>query len=477
MKVILAFLLIGFALANDTKCTYDGKELSNDEVITVQNAFQIKCLTEDNGSWKTEIVGCVTPGGEKVNVGEKSDDGQKVHECIKNENGQVVLKESRGTKADCQGGHKSGETWTEKSFKFTCAEGGVTKFTHCVTADGVEIESGKTGKVGAIEMKCEQHANGTVSMSAANEPSSYECEAKDGTKKKNGEEYKEGNFVRKCGDYGIAKIVGCSAEGVTETIPINQNVTVGDFVHSCVKDGDKYSFKTFGKQKKSNVVPLCGHEGKTYKHGETFIKQDAFRVKCVTYPNLTTEHQVLSCITPAGIEIPIGRSVEEGELIYECTNGDVSLKTTPGKTAKCRKIYNVGEIWIEGLFKVRCEPYGKSSLVSCLSKDGVEIPLGQQRRIAAGYVMECVIVGDNVIMRPAKEAKCQTSSGETKNINDTWNEGNFVRRCESYGIGNIIGCHIENVGPIGINTNYTRGDYVHMCLKQGDQFYFKTVPK
>lgn len=83
------------------------------------------------------------------------------------------------------------------------------KFEACVGQDGSVIPAGETGKIGGFDVKCEQHANGTITMQAANDPKSYDCTAKDGSSKKNGEEYVEGNFVRKCGDYGQGKIIGC----------------------------------------------------------------------------------------------------------------------------------------------------------------------------------------------------------------------------------------------------------------------------
>ncbi|CAB01530.1 Sushi domain-containing protein [Caenorhabditis elegans] len=241
--VLLSSVAILSTLA--VKCKYDGKDLENNEVITVQNAFRIKCLTEDNGSWKTEIIGCVTPDGTEINAGEKKEVGDKVHECVKSESGQVSLKESKGRTAACPGGQKHGEQWQEKSFKFRCGDGGVVKFEACVGQDGSVIPAGETGKIGGFDVKCEQHANGTITMQAANDPKSYDCTAKDGSSKKNGEEYVEGNFVRKCGDYGQGKIIGCHAENVGNTIGINQNVTSGDIVYSCTKDGSNYSFKTY----------------------------------------------------------------------------------------------------------------------------------------------------------------------------------------------------------------------------------------
>uniref|UniRef100_A0A8R1HK25 Abnormal cell migration protein 18-like fibronectin type I domain-containing protein n=1 Tax=Caenorhabditis japonica TaxID=281687 RepID=A0A8R1HK25_CAEJA len=245
LRTILLLSATAILNTGAIQCKYDGKDLENNEIIVVQNAFRVKCLTEDNGSWKTEIIGCVAPDGSEIAAGETKESGDKIHECVKSESGQVSLKESKGRLAACPGGQKNGETWQEKSFKFQCADGGVAKFIACVGQDGTVIPSGETGKIGGFEVKCEQHANGTITMQAANDPKSYQCKAKDGSMKKNGDEYVEGNFVRKCEDYGQGKIIGCYAENVSETIAINRNVTVGDVMYSCSKDGSSFSFKTY----------------------------------------------------------------------------------------------------------------------------------------------------------------------------------------------------------------------------------------
>ena len=57
------------------------------------------------------MIACLTPKGQKevpVNAGPVSE-GQSDFECVKNENGQVVLKESRGRLADCINGKKQGK--------------------------------------------------------------------------------------------------------------------------------------------------------------------------------------------------------------------------------------------------------------------------------------------------------------------------------------------------------------------------------
>uniref|UniRef100_A0A8R1DRW4 Abnormal cell migration protein 18-like fibronectin type I domain-containing protein n=1 Tax=Caenorhabditis japonica TaxID=281687 RepID=A0A8R1DRW4_CAEJA len=220
---------------------------------------------------------------------------------------------------------------------------------------------------------------------------------------------------------------------------------------------------------------MCAHEGKQYSNGSTFISQGSFRLKCVTFHNLTSTLEVLSCITPAGIEIPIGSQLEERDKVFECTSGNVTLKSSPGRSGKCRGVYNVQDEWVEDSFKLQCTPYGKVELKSCITKDGVEIPLGSAKRVPAGYALECVQIDGNVALRTAKTFDCETGAGEIKKFGETWNEGNFVRRCVNYGVSSIIGCYLDGVGSIGLNQNVTSGNLFYMCINQNDQFKFRTL--
>uniref|UniRef100_A0A8R1DG83 Abnormal cell migration protein 18-like fibronectin type I domain-containing protein n=1 Tax=Caenorhabditis japonica TaxID=281687 RepID=A0A8R1DG83_CAEJA len=156
------------------QCDHSGRKMNNNEVITVQNAFRVKCVAEDSGSWRTEIVGCVTPDGTIIDAGDKKKVGDKAYDCVKTPGG-VSLKQSMHTASTN------------------------------VKATG--------------------------------------CRAKDGSVKKIGQEFVEGNFVRKCAPNGMGDIVGCHAKEVTGTIPLNDSRTVNGMIYKCEKNGANYGFK------------------------------------------------------------------------------------------------------------------------------------------------------------------------------------------------------------------------------------------
>ncbi|PAV86789.1 hypothetical protein WR25_23094 [Diploscapter pachys] len=242
----MKFCILAALVSLVSACTYQGKTYKNGESWISQSAFKIKCTVESNGSWKTDVIACLTPKGQKevpVNAGPVSE-GQSDFECVKNENGQVVLKESRGRLADCINGKKQGETWMDKSFKFRCDEGGQTKFIACVTADGSEIPASGSAMISGFEVECRQHANGTISMGASSKMKELDCKTESGQAKKQGEEWVDKAFVHRCGEYGQTKVIGCRPSNYEGTIELNQNATQGELTHICVKDGSSYSFKT-----------------------------------------------------------------------------------------------------------------------------------------------------------------------------------------------------------------------------------------
>ncbi|EPB71736.1 hypothetical protein ANCCEY_09181 [Ancylostoma ceylanicum] len=64
MRFFYIYLCLGGALA----CQFKGKTYKNDEEWTENEAFKMKCKIEPNGSWRTEVSGCVTPDKTVVSV-------------------------------------------------------------------------------------------------------------------------------------------------------------------------------------------------------------------------------------------------------------------------------------------------------------------------------------------------------------------------------------------------------------------------
>ncbi|EYC30651.1 hypothetical protein Y032_0004g1698 [Ancylostoma ceylanicum] len=291
MRFFYIYLCLGGALA----CQFKGKTYKNDEEWTENEAFKMKCKIEPNGSWRTEVSGCVTPDKTVVPVNGEVDIGDHVWECKMSPGGQITLQQKMNKHASCNG-HPFGTEWQDKSFQFKCEENGVTKFVGCITKSGALIEDGEKKSVGELvlddlsllnsslivsqnhsvklstsevsdlegadklltlfflleldgfEMECKKHANGTVTLGVLDRAVDANCKDAEGKERKQGEKWVENQYFEKiCKERGKVEIAGCRVEAVDDLIPINGKVSAGNLDYHCeAKDG---SYKFYSKVK------------------------------------------------------------------------------------------------------------------------------------------------------------------------------------------------------------------------------------
>ncbi|VDL76973.1 unnamed protein product [Nippostrongylus brasiliensis] len=99
MKLFIAYLGITTAFA----CQFKGKTYKNDEEWTENESFKMKCRIEPNGSWRTEVSGCVTPDKVVVPVNDQIDIGDHTWECKLNPGGRIVFEQKMNKHAACNG--------------------------------------------------------------------------------------------------------------------------------------------------------------------------------------------------------------------------------------------------------------------------------------------------------------------------------------------------------------------------------------
>ncbi|WKY11742.1 hypothetical protein Q1695_003365 [Nippostrongylus brasiliensis] len=243
MKLFIAYLGITTAFA----CQFKGKTYKNDEEWTENESFKMKCRIEPNGSWRTEVSGCVTPDKVVVPVNDQIDIGDHTWECKLNPGGRIVFEQKMNKHAACNG-HPFDSEWKEKSFQFKCGEHGVTKFVGCVTASGVLIKDGEVKTVDGYEMQCKKHDNGTITMSALDRAVDAKCKDSDGKQRDQGETWLENKYFEKvCKPRGRVEINGCRVDGVDDLLPINSQSTVGNLEYHC--EGKDGSYKFYSKVK------------------------------------------------------------------------------------------------------------------------------------------------------------------------------------------------------------------------------------
>ncbi|CAD6193838.1 unnamed protein product [Caenorhabditis auriculariae] len=454
-----------------TRCTYDNQDYKNQSTWVAQEAFKMKCVTSENGSWRTEVISCVVPAKMRhckdqkgcedlhINVNDKKDDGQDMFECVSGNNQQVNLKHSKAAKADCKN-HKYGTTWREGFFRYKCQEGGVIKLEACITAENSEIPLGETLKMDMYDISCTMDDNGVVSMKSKSDSSRVVCKTSEGVNKKFGEKWNDKSFVKKCSDYGVTRIVACRDDSVEEEIPVGKNVTVNGKTFSCYKNESSFALRR----------TWCEHAGIKYDNQSYWFDQDVFKYKCELTPNRTMGAIIVGCKTPSGKEIAIGETVEIGDTAFECTKGNVTLRSGPVKNALCLRKYKTGEEWTDGTFKMRCEPHGKTSAVACMAWNNTEISVGESKRLD-GITMECASENGKVILRPKMGADCVAEDGSIKKSGDIWHEKAFVRRCSEYGYNDVIACKSGDL-EIAVNTTVTTDGVQHICENKGKTFRY-----
>lgn len=68
----------------------------------------MRCTIFDNGSWKTEVVACLSPTGARILINSSLDDGSDQWRCQMDERGMVTLVQGANPNAGCDG-HRPGE--------------------------------------------------------------------------------------------------------------------------------------------------------------------------------------------------------------------------------------------------------------------------------------------------------------------------------------------------------------------------------
>ncbi|KJH50151.1 hypothetical protein DICVIV_03714 [Dictyocaulus viviparus] len=207
----------------------------------------MKCKIEPNGSWRTEVSGCITPDKTTVPVNSEKEIGDHTWECKMNPNGHIVLKQKVSNKASCNG-HPYGSEWKDKSFQFKCGEKGVPKFMGCVTSSGELIPDGEVKSVDGYEMECMKHPNGTITMTSLGRSIDAKCKDSQGQERNQGDTWIENKYFEKtCKERGMVEVNGCRVDAVEDLIPLNSKVSAGNLEYHC--EGNDGSFKFYSKVK------------------------------------------------------------------------------------------------------------------------------------------------------------------------------------------------------------------------------------
>ncbi|PAV73778.1 hypothetical protein WR25_16298 [Diploscapter pachys] len=79
MKLLI---LLAAVIAIATACSVQGRTYKNGETWVSNNSFKMKCIIDNNGGWKTDIISCLTPKQRKeFPVGGKVREDNYMYEC------------------------------------------------------------------------------------------------------------------------------------------------------------------------------------------------------------------------------------------------------------------------------------------------------------------------------------------------------------------------------------------------------------
>jgi len=236
--VLLSVLLVQFA----NGCRHDGSTYVNGQEWKERNAFIMRCTIHDNGSWKTEVVACLSPSGSRIPINSTLEEGYDQWKCAVNDRGMITLIQGANPNAKCDG-HDVGSRWVEKSFELECHPGGVRHLLACITELGQKIPVNGTKDLNGFTLVCQQFANGTVVFHGAKSVKSpskivgaqthaIKCIDETSQQRDIGEYWVENHrFNKTCKASGAVEVVNCISKDNVKIL-LNGSVT---------RDGTKYT--------------------------------------------------------------------------------------------------------------------------------------------------------------------------------------------------------------------------------------------
>ncbi|CAD5224604.1 unnamed protein product [Bursaphelenchus okinawaensis] len=201
----------------------------------------MRCTINNDGSWKTEVVACLSPSGSRIPLNGKIIEDNSEWSCANNDQGKVALSQGPNPYATC-GNHAVGSRWQEKSFELECRPGGVRELKACVTEDGQRIPVNGTKQVGGFTLVCQQYQNGTVvfhGSKSVKAPQNFsqdhavKCIDEQSGQRDIGEHWIENHrFNKTCKENGAVEVVNCiSKDGYS--IPLNGQIIRNRTKYSC----------------------------------------------------------------------------------------------------------------------------------------------------------------------------------------------------------------------------------------------------
>uniref|UniRef100_A0A7E4W5V5 Ig-like domain-containing protein n=1 Tax=Panagrellus redivivus TaxID=6233 RepID=A0A7E4W5V5_PANRE len=237
----------------------------------------------------------------------------------------------------------------------------------------------------------------------------------------------------------------------------------------------------------------CRHDGSTYNNGQEWKERNSFVMKCTVNDNGSWKTEVTACVAPNGNKININTTLEDGNTQWRCSINDrgmVTLVQEANPNAKCDG-HPVGSRWTEKSFELECLPGGARKLISCVTEEGVKVPVNQSKEVN-GFTLVCQSFPNGTVSfhgqkavtvpKPAEGSKpapgggpvtqgkvvvhCADEQNVEHRAGEHWIENHrFNKTCRADGSVEVVNCITKEGLQIPLNQNIVKDGSKYTCEK------------
>ncbi|CAD5230838.1 unnamed protein product [Bursaphelenchus xylophilus] len=325
----------------------------------VDGAFERECQAGAHA----KIVGCVSPGGTRITLGDSIEEKGDIVICEKRPDGSISMRNERNPNAFC-GDHPAGSEWVEESFVMKCEAGGRSEIVGCQLPSGERIGLNDKIHYKGYIIYCQQFENGTHRIFSEPDPTA-ECDGGHPA----GSKWIENTFEKECLPGALTKTTGCALDD-GQRIPLGGRTEFGKFLAFCNNNNNGTVSLTLDV----NPNAPCGE----HLPGARWVER-SFEKECKIGGNT----EIVSCVTSTRQRVPLnGHIVLDGQKVHceKLQDGTVWFHGEPDPNASCQGGHEAGTRWIDKGFELECAAGGRTKVAGCISPQGNYIAVGSEER-------------------------------------------------------------------------------------------------
>ncbi|KAE9548632.1 hypothetical protein FO519_008156 [Halicephalobus sp. NKZ332] len=202
-------------------------------------------------------------------------------------------------------------------------------------------------------------------------------------------------------------------------------------------------------------------------------------MKCTIHQNGSWKTEVVACLAPNGIKIPINSSIDDGSDQWKCSMNDrgmVTLVQGPNPNAKCDG-HEVGSRWQEKSFELECLPGGVRKLKACVTEDGQKIPVNGSKEVN-GFTLICQSFSNGTVSFHGQKsvnapkvfggnptsAHCTDEQNGERRVGEHWIENHrFNKTCRANGAVEVVNCISKDGVQVPLNRQIVKDGSKYTC--------------